>query len=707
VKREILYTAVESQTFNDQFESPLLDFLNEESGVSISRLTDIAFDMIATYLMADNTNVNVIVATVGETILKQSGSSFENFPDAAGKTGCFFLKCFSLVGLFEVIIEDNEGIFVNIEESKIKSLWDERPRAAAIKPTFTPCPIPIKKLIRRSKARLTEASTPMAIEMMHKLFNRGWVINTNILSVALKHFKDNTKVFKEYYKSSNPVARESKKRLAETIINLGIELQSKVFYHQYFFDFRGRCYPATGFLNEQSTDLAKSLLLLAEGKELGVHGEKWIKHALASTWAGKTTYGVKSDKLSLEQRVEWANDNMGVFLNYANNPDEFTGWMDADSPWQFLAACIEIALIQQWRASGEDVEKFVSRLICYVDGSNNGSQHLSALTRDEETAYHTNLCANKSVQDLYKYISEFVWKRINEMKVDNVDKLEEIIKEVSRLRKGIIHSADKDETKDLYEEVKEFKHKYQAHIKEAAPIYWKKVKEANERRKLVKRGVMTMVYGVTRFGAGEQIIEDAPKHGIDYLEGMDRAWAIWLGQIVYDTMEQAMPTSVALLKLFETAGKRKGNVGKSLEWNTPIVNFPVVQDYRIGELTKVKAPYYDDTLSLSIRDNNNKRESPSKQKTGAPPNIVHSMDATHLMLTAHYCKEPLVTVHDSFGTLAGGMEQLHEDVRSSFIMLYYNNPLGDLLKQLGIDDLEVKTGNFNILEVAKAEYCFL
>jgi len=77
------------------------------------------------------------------------------------------------------------------------------------------------------------------------------------------------------------------------------------------------------------------------------------------------------------------------------------------------------------------------------------------------------------------------------------------------------------------------------------------------------------------------------------------------------------------------------------------------------------------------------------------------------MLTAEYCPEPLVTVHDSFGTLAGGMERLHEDVRRTFIMLYHDNPLPDLLKQLGISDLEVELGDFDIMEVAKAEYCFL
>jgi DNA-directed RNA polymerase len=292
------------------------------------------------------------------------------------------------------------------------------------------------------------------------------------------------------------------------------------------------------------------------------------------------------------------------------------------------------------------------------------------------------------------------------MKIDNEDELQELINKISDIRKQLLN-ADKEASKDIYHALSEIREQNKEQIREAAPLYWKQITEPNERRKLCKRGVMTMVYGVTRYGAGEQIIEDVPKHGIAILEGMDRTWAIWLGQVIYDTMFEAMPTSAALLKLFEIAGKRKGNVNKSLSWRTPLVNFPVVQDYRVNESVTVKTQFYNETLNIKIKDPSVKRESPSKQKTGAPPNIVHSLDAAHLMLTSEFCKEPLVTVHDSFGTLAGGMQQLHSDVRTTFVMLYYDNPLPGLLRQLGIDDLEVKLGNFDMMEVLNAEYCFL
>ncbi len=703
--RTILHDTVNSQVFNDQFEVPGLEFLPTVDESILIAMTNKAFDLLVTAITNEDYSVNSVAGTIGTSVIKCLPGENQT-AEVAAKIGCFFIFCFSLIGIFEVEIENSVGTFIDWDDNKLKQLWDSREKTSAIKPTLLPPKLVTSRIIRRGNTVIKPSETPILINTLEKMFNRGWIINKRILSISIQQFSSDGLVFKEYYKSPNPIARESKKSLCRAILDLAINLQEKIFYHKYFADFRGRLYPATGFLNEQGNDLAKSLVMLADGKELGKHGEKWIKHAIASHWAGSTRFGLKSDKLSVEQRVIWVNENIETFLCYASEPDHYTGWMNADSPWQFLAACIELGKIEAHRRMGEPVEKLVSHYICALDGSCNGSQHLAALTRDTSTAAHVNLRENHPVGDLYKYISEFVWNKINSIKVPNEPLYEQIIASVSTLRTRLL-KADKDEIRQIYEEIKLFKQQNKEEIKAAAPLYWRKITEPNERRKIIKRNVMTMVYGVTRFGSGEQIIEDAPKHGIEYLEGMDQSWAIWLGQLTYDTMFEAMPTSTKLLKLFETAGKRRGNINKSLAWRTPLVNFPVVQDYRVGEFVKVKAHFFNEPLLISVRSPQIKKESPSKQRTGAPPNIVHSLDATHLMLTAEYCPEPLVTVHDSFGTLAGGMERLHEDVRRTFIMLYYDNPLPNLLKQLGISDLEIELGDFNIMEVANAEYCFL
>ena len=41
--------------------------------------------------------------------------------------------------------------------------------------------------------------------------------------------------------------------------------------------------------------------------------------------------------------------NEEILLSYAENPKVNQGWMSADSPWQFLAACIELKKLREWQ----------------------------------------------------------------------------------------------------------------------------------------------------------------------------------------------------------------------------------------------------------------------------------------------------------------------------------------------------------------------
>ncbi len=483
--RTILHDTVKSQVFNDQFEVPGLEFLPTVNESILAAMTNKAFDLLVTAITNEDYSVNSVAGTIGTSVIKFLPGENQT-AEVAAKIGCFFIFCFSLIGIFEVEIENSIGTFIDWDDNKLRQLWDSREKTSAIKPTLIPYKVVPSRIIRRGNTTIVPTEVPILINTLEKMFNRGWIINKHILSIAINCFASEQVVFKEYYKSPNPIARESKKSLCRAIIDLAIGLQDKIFYHKYFADFRGRLYPATGFLNEQGNDLAKSLVMLAAGKKLGEHGEKWIKHAIASHWAGSTRFGLKSDKLSIEQRVVWVNENIDTFLNYASEPGFYTGWMNADSPWQFLAACIELGKIEVCKRNDESVEELVSHYICALDGSCNGSQHLAALTRDASTAAHVNLRKDLPVGDLYRYISEFVWNKINSIKVPDETLSEQIIAHVSALRIKLL-KADKDEIRQIYEEIKLFKQQNKEEIKAAAPIYWRKITEPNERRKIVKR----------------------------------------------------------------------------------------------------------------------------------------------------------------------------------------------------------------------------
>ena len=134
----------------------------------------------------------------------------------------------------------------------------------------------------------------------------------------------------------------------------------------------GRKYPATAYLHEQGSDLARGMLMRADKKSIGHSGYFWLLVSIASTWAGDSGRpdGAKTDKIPLTERAEWVLDNEEIILSYADSPKVNQGWMKADKPWQFIAACFELKKLRIHQYHLDDFEDytFESHLECYVDG---------------------------------------------------------------------------------------------------------------------------------------------------------------------------------------------------------------------------------------------------------------------------------------------------------------------------------------------------
>ena len=81
-------------------------------------------------------------------------------------------------------------------------------------------------------------------------------------------------------------------------------------------------------------ELFRSLLLFAKGKPLGKVGFEWLKtHCINLTELKK--------KSPVEDRLAYADEVMEDILDSANNPlDGKRWWVQAEDPWQTLAACI-------------------------------------------------------------------------------------------------------------------------------------------------------------------------------------------------------------------------------------------------------------------------------------------------------------------------------------------------------------------------------
>ena len=76
-----------------------------------------------------------------------------------------------------------------------------------------------------------------------------------------------------------------------------------------------------------------------------------------------------------------------------------------------------------------------------------------------------------------------------------------------------------------------------------------------------------------------------------------------------------------------------------------------------------------------------------KQASAFPPNFIHSLDATHMMLTALECRQQGLTfasVHDSYWTHACSIDQMSGIIRDTFIALHSSDVLGKLAEEVSI-----------------------
>ena len=241
----------------------------------------------------------------------------------------------------------------------------------------------------------------------------------------------------------------------------------KEIYFPYNMDFRGRVYPLTPHLSIVGSDLCRGLLKFAEAKPLGTRGLFWLKVHLAN-FAGK-------DKVTLEERAAYIDENIDKIR--ASVEDPFAGdrwWMTLDDPFQGLAACAEIIAA----IDSGDPESYMCNLPVHMDGSCNGLQHYAALGRDSVGGKAVNLRNTDKPQDVYSGVMEEVIRRVAEEASQTIDFDTSDVESLTRKQKKMLANN------------------------RAA-----KLVDGLIDRGVVKRTVMTSVYGVTYIGARQQIQE--------------------------------------------------------------------------------------------------------------------------------------------------------------------------------------------------------
>ncbi|KAF2483175.1 hypothetical protein BDY17DRAFT_296952 [Neohortaea acidophila] len=478
--------------------------------------------------------------------------------------------------------------------------------------------------------------------------------------------------------------------IARTMVN-------ETLYFPHSLDFRGRAYPIPPYMNHMGADNVRGLLVFANGKELGPNGLRWLKIHLA-TVAGH-------DKASMAERIEFTMSHLDDIYDSVRNPlNGKRWWLKAEDAWQTLAACYELTAA----LDSPDPTKFVSHLPIQQDGTCNGLQHYAALGGDPAGAAQVNLEPGDRPADVYTAVMTAV---------------------VDEVRKDAA----------------------------AGNLIAQKL-DGRITRKCVKQPVMTNVYGVTFFGAKEQVFRqlevlfpevkafDAVNLGnmSQYIatkifkslgEMFEGAQAIqhWLGvcadristcitpqQIAdltkladgemakkagstkdADAKSDAKPTTKKRAKkrketsqlealAHQSTGTSASNAAQTktakplfkstVVWTTPL-RLPVVQPYR----SLAVRPIQTSLQRIQISDPQVWHPvSKRKQLQAFPPNFIHSLDATHMLLSALKCKEVGMTfasIHDSFWTHACDVDRLSMILRDAFIEMHKDNVVGRLREE--------------------------
>ncbi|KAL3378579.1 hypothetical protein AABB24_004484 [Solanum stoloniferum] len=386
------------------------------------------------------------------------------------------------------------------------------------------------------------------------------------------------------------------------------------FFYPHNVDFRGRAYPMHPHLNHLGSDICRGVLEFAAGRPLGESGLRWLKIHLANLFAG----GV--DKLSLDGRIAFTESHLDDIFDSADKPLEGRRWwLNAEDPFQCLAVCINLS--EAVRSSSP--ETVISHIPVHQDGSCNGLQHYAALGRDKLGAAAVNLVTGEKPADVYSGIAARVLDIMN---------------------------------RDAQRDPAEFPDAVRARVL---------VNQVD--RKLVKQTVMTSVYGVTYIGARDQIKRRLKERGA-IADGSELFGAAsYAAKVTLTALGEMFEAARSIMTWLGECAKIIASENEPVRWTTPL-GLPVVQPYR-----KIGRHFIKTSLQILTLQRETEKVMVKRQRTAFPPNFIHSLDGSHMMMTAVACRRAglnFAGVHDSYWTHACDVDKLNRILREKFVELY-------------------------------------
>lgn len=439
-------------------------------------------------------------------------------------------------------------------------------------------------------------------------------------------------------------------------------------YFVYFADFRGRLYVQTTGVSPQGSDMQKALLKFAEGKPLTTpEAIAWFKIN------GANKYGF--DKASLPDRAAWVDSNHDQIIRLAADPISYSkDWIYADAPLQYLAWCFEY---KRW---SDDPSTFKSYLPVGMDGSCNGLQNFSAMLRDEIGGKATNLIPGHLPNDIYQMVADVVTTLLTTIG-----------------DKAIPEDDDSEETQKMIAHLlreNRFRKMWLAH---------------GITRALVKRSVMTKPYGSTRFSCADFIVADYLRAGkaAEFAKEEYHPAARYLSRFVWQAIGEVVVKADEAMDWLQKASSAILKTEDHIRWVTPD-GFAVIQRYQKQQVTKIVTRLCGGT-QLKIGGETDTPDR-NRHKNAVAPNMVHSLDATHMRAVARKARlagiYSMAMIHDDFGTHAADAAKFYEIIRETFVDMYeHSDPLTDFANSYTLVSPPSK-GKLDLKLVLQSPYFF-
>jgi DNA-directed RNA polymerase len=522
----------------------------------------------------------------GEGVYKFLPSEWTN--EDCVRAGHWLMQCALSLDYFTYEEDGFPGIAPAWQNEVDRIREDMLRRDPVLLPHISPPPDwtgPIAKYDARLEARFVRDWRPETQQALKEAFEDGSIaehvrgvnalqrvplrIDTRILTLVEKL---GARVLNENQKDEKK-ARHNE-RIVRDAITTAKYFGDEALWLTYNCDKRGRVY-AIPHLNYGREDHVRSLFKFYNGLSLGRDGLRWLEIHCA-TCGGFD--GV--DKLPFTARVGWALNNRALIRKIAADPEgTFHEWKDADKPFQFVAACIELA------SAWNNPSGFITHLPVAFDGTCSGIQHLSLLSLDRDAGAKVNLSDNEfgTLEDVYS----------------------DIIKRAQA-------SMERDDNKWATWWLDKFRGLGE-----------------NRTRKLLKTPAGTFAYAATNWGRHQQIT----KVYSDLFDGLEpkNAAGLYLAAKIQEAAEESLRGPARLMRYIQKLTEHCNDRDRFLTWTSP-TGFPCCNRYNKPNVKTVN--FVRGGVRIKRHDvaegclpEINKR----KTLSAAAANFTHSMDAAHLM----------------------------------------------------------------------------